>query len=513
MRKILHTNQIRKLDEATILEAGITSVELMERAGMACFQWLKNHYGKGVKYLIFCGPGNNGGDGLVITRYLANAGFQVLYTSPNSVKNLSEDHAINKVRMTECNAVEINYELASDEIFTNSENTIIIDCLFGSGLNRPLRGIYADMVKTINGSGVEIVSVDIPSGLYADQSSCDNDSIIKAKHTLSLQLPRLAFFMAENDVYVGDFHIIDIGLSKTCIDEMETKYFQISSKDLKAKSIQRKKHSHKGDYGHALIVAGSQGKAGAAILAVSACIRSGVGLVTASVPESIVQSINISTPEAMTIAGSGIDHLVSVPPSGRFSACGIGPGIGTNPETAFLIKQLIQDFKMPVIFDADAINILAENPTWLSFLSYGAVFTPHPGEFKRLCGESSNDFDAIDKAKAFARKYGIVLVLKGACTAVVSAKGEVFYNSTGNPGMAKGGSGDILTGLLTGLVARGYEPLDAAIRAVYLHGLAGDYAANEKGMEAMTATDIIRFIPEAIKSLGDDTNVSFALPD
>jgi ADP-dependent NAD(P)H-hydrate dehydratase / NAD(P)H-hydrate epimerase len=490
--KILSTRQIREADAYTIKNEPVSSVDLMERAATACAQWIRDHYQFKKSFIVFCGTGNNGGDGLVIARHLLMADFKVIVYIIKTGSDASEDFNLNLNRLKNIND-KIIYEInSSDQIPVLTEKYVIIDAILGSGLTKPLDGLIAEVVNVINDYKAEVIAIDNPSGLFSDKSSTSfRKNIIKATYTLTFQLPKLAFLLPENSEFVGACHIINIGLSKEFIDKVKTENYFTTSEELKHLFKKRIKFSHKGNYGHALIIAGSAGKIGAAVLCVKACLRSGAGLITAHVPGAGNDIMQISVPEAMTEADSFENSISDSFKFEKYTAVGIGPGIGTSTETAQALKSMLQDWNNPAVFDADAINILSENKTWLSFIPAHSVFTPHPKEFERLTEKASDDFQRLTLQKQFSKKHNCFIVLKGAHTCITCPDGASYFNSTGNPGMATAGSGDVLTGIITSLLAQGHPPEDAAIAGVYLHGLAGDIAAAEKSESAMIASDII----------------------
>jgi NAD(P)H-hydrate epimerase len=342
----------------------------------------------------------------------------------------------------------------------------------------------------------------MPTGLFSDRHTNHRaGAVIKADYTLSFQFPKLAFMFAENDEYVGEWEIIPIGLHPDFIHEVKVKDYIVAREDLSGILHTRSKFDHKGRFGHALLLAGSYGKMGAAILASEACLRSGVGLLHTHVPKSGYSAIQTTIPEAMVTIDPHEEYLTNLPDLTPFSAIAIGPGIGFSDRTKNSLKLLIQNTSLPLLFDADAITILGENRTWISFVPKNSIFTPHPKEFERITEKAKDEFHRNQLQREFSMKHGVYVVLKGAQTCICAPDGTCYYNNTGNPGMATGGSGDVLTGLILGLMAQKYSPLWACILGVFLHGLAGDMAANDLGMEAMIAGDIIKNIGKAFKKL------------
>jgi len=349
------------------------------------------------------------------------------------------------------------------------------------------------LVEHINHSDAVTISIDVPSGLFCDSTTAavQNPVVIHADYTLTFAPPKLAFFFPENDKFIGKWHLLDIGIMKDYIDNADTSNFFIEKDDCLKILKRRHKFSHKGNYGHALLISGSSGKMGAAVLSARACLRSGPGLVTVHVPGSGNTILQSAVPEAMLHLDPNDSIISGLTDLSPYSSIAVGPGIGTLDQTQIALKLLIQNSAIPLIFDADAINILGENKTWLSFVPKESVFTPHPKEFERLAGKSLNDFERNRKQREFSMKYGVYVVLKGAHTAISTPGGQCFFNSTGNPGMATGGSGDVLTGIIAGIKAQGYSSLSSCLLGVYIHGLAGDLAAEKLGYESLTASDII----------------------
>ena len=500
--KILNAEQIRSADAYTIANEPISSIDLMERAAIACTNWLTGHFNRQMHFVVVCGMGNNGGDGLAISRLLLNEGYSVdVFIAPGFSK-ASEDFVANKKRLEDIKGLKIKELSNADDILVEGNKpSVIIDAILGTGLSKPVEGKLADVIQKINLMHCPVIAIDIPSGLMMeDNSKADRKSIINANATLTFETPKLSFLLAENAKHVGDFYILHIGLDKQFIAGQKTPNYFVTREMVSPMIRPRQKYSHKGNYGHALIIAGSYGKIGAAVLAAKACLHSGVGLLTVQVPKCGYTVLQSTVPEAMVIADEQENEISGIKDLAQFNVIGAGPGIGIAKDTQQAIKLLIQA-KLPMVLDADALNILAENKTWLAFLPKGCIFTPHPGEFARLAGKTSSAYDTYNMQREFAIKYSVYLVLKGAHTAIATPEGEVYFNSTGNPGMATGGSGDTLTGIITGLLAQGYVPKQAAILGVYLHGLAGDMAAHEMSEESLTAEDITNCLGKAFKEI------------
>ena len=504
--KILSIDKIREADRYTIENEPISSEDLMERAAGQVFEWLLKHINKYNKVKIFCGIGNNGGDGLVVARRLQEVGIDatayVIARSGAKRNDVAIQPELSKpfpVRL-DCHVASLLAMTQSGNVrpVTQSsdfppitENDIIIDALFGSGLNRPIEGLAAELIEYLNQQQAIRISIDIASGLFADGPS-PAAAIFMPDYTLTFQMPKLAFMMPENDPYVGQLVVLDIQLHPKYLLEVETNNFFINKELIKPILHKRTKYSHKGTFGHALLVAGSEGKTGAAILGAKACLRTGVGLLSVKLPQSAWTPLQASLPEAMIQTNDKLD---------AFNAIGIGPGLGTDDDAQRMVHHMIQDAQVPLVMDADALNILAENKTWLSFLPPKTILTPHPKEFERMFGKTSNSFERLELLREKAMKHHVIIVLKGANTAVAMPNGAVFFNSTGNPGMATAGSGDVLTGMILSLLAQRYTPEEAAVLGVYLHGLAGDIAAEEMCQEALIASDITENIGRTFSSL------------
>lgn len=500
--KIFPTTQIAKIDQLTILNEPIDDIDLMERAAKTIADYLINDSGYKGEVVVFCGPGNNGGDGLAVARMLAHIEehFRVTVVIVDFGKGVQGSPAINLNRLIEQHRAKIEFVNLLSDLPHLSNDCLVIDALFGSGLNRPLKGLAADIVKVINQSKAKVLSIDIPSGLMGEDNGSNNyECIVKADQTITFQFPKLSCLFAENEIYIGDLRIHDIGLHPQAINETSTSYYLFDDAEV-AKLIKlRTKFSHKGSYGHGLLIAGSYGKMGAAVLGSKACLRSGVGLLTTHVPFRGYAILQTAIPEAMISIDESDLMFTGVCKLEDYSAIGVGPGIGQKVNTVRGLKKLIDEAKQPIVFDADALNILGQNREWLSLLPSGSVLTPHPKEFERMAGITESGYQRMQVAIAFAKKYRVVLVVKGAYTMVINLEGEVWFNSTGNPGMATAGSGDALTGIILALLSQGYSSFDAARVGVYVHGLAGDIAAARRGYEALIASDIIENLGEAFK--------------
>jgi ADP-dependent NAD(P)H-hydrate dehydratase / NAD(P)H-hydrate epimerase len=497
MPKILSAKLIKELDAYTIQHEPIASIDLMERACRAFESWFTEKFDVTHHVGIICGTGNNGGDGLGIARLLYESGYNVQLWIVKGDATESIDFKINRDRLR--NKIKIvELTLKCDQAIFSSCN-ILIDAIFGSGLSRAPEGLYAKAIDCINQTNALRIAVDVPSGLMMDKSS--TGSIVKAHHTVSFQLPKLVFFLPQSYPFVGRWSVISIGLNKDFIKQAPTPYSYISLKDVKRIVKPRLTFDHKGRYGHALIIAGSIGKIGASVLASRASLRSGLGLLTVHIPKCGNTILQTAVPEAMVSIDKNEEFLTSIENTDQYSAIGIGPGLGQHPETVKAFTSILSQFKSPMVIDADALTILSLKKELMNHIPQGSILTPHPKEFERLVGSWKDDFERLEKQQQLAKQLKCVVVLKGAYSSIASPEGDVYFNSTGNPGMATGGSGDVLTGILTGLLAQHYSPLEAAQLGVYLHGLSGDMAAYENGMNSLIASDLIEFLPTAFKKI------------
>lgn len=499
--KIFSAEQVRKIDAYTIRNEPIRSIDLMERAAMRLAGWYVRHYHTDRKVIIFAGPGNNGGDALAMARMLAERQYRVeCYLL--AFGKLSEDCAINLQRLYEQDLVRLQEIRDGDRLPGITAKDLVVDGIFGSGLSRNVSGLPARVIKHINEHAHTVIAIDIPSGLFAeDNSGNDYGAVIRADFTITFQFPKLSFFFDLNESCVGRWRVHDIRLHPGIIEEMECEYRTIEKEEIRSLLPARGKFAHKGTFGHALMISGTYGMMGAALLAGESCLRAGAGLVTLHVPRFGYSIVQTAFPEALVSLDQS-DILFSEPPDlAAYSAVGIGPGLGCKPNTVKGLKMLLERSELPLVIDADALNILSGHPEWLALIPKGSILTPHPREFDRLAGESSSSYERHLKQREFALRYGLVVVLKGAHTGIASPEGKYWFNTSGNPGMATGGSGDVLTGLITGLLAQGIPPLNAALAGVYLHGLAGDLAVESSSEEALIAGDMILYLGEAFRDL------------
>ncbi len=503
--KIFTTAQVADLDKYTVVNEPIGDIELMERASMQVTDWIASHIDYSHRIAVFAGPGNNGGDALAVSRMLSLMNFKLTIFVPDSASHFSDCFLIN--------LNQLNKELDIVVLKWNPEGKLpdlsgyqhILDGLFGTGLTRPLSGFPARLVNHLNNSGIPILSIDIPSGLMGeDNGQNDAKAIIRATNTLTFEFPKLSFFFRENEQYTGEWEILPIGLHPEGIAQTETPWNYTDRQTMAGILKKRGRFSHKGTFGHALLIAGSAGKMGAAVLAAKGCLRSGVGLLTVHLPRLGNQIMQTVLPEAMVSLDESDQVISNIQLLSGYKAVGIGPGIGKSPETVLAFKSLLTNYHYPLVVDADALNILSEEPFLFHLLPSGSILTPHPLEFERLAGHSKTDYERLCRAREFAQKHQIVLILKGAYTAVISTEGACSFNCTGNPGMATGGSGDVLTGILTGLLAQGYPSFEAALLGVYIHGLSGDLSLAGSSEEALLAGDLADHLGMAFTSLKND---------
>lgn len=498
--KILTAAQLAEADKITLEKQDISSEELMERAGTLVFNEIhKRLQGAPIPIKIFCGIGNNGGDGLVVARHLIQHGYQVRTFVVNYSDKRSEDFLSNYEKLKEITndwPELIKSEKGFPEIHTGD---FVIDALFGIGLNRAVEGWPAKLIDLINGSQAFVLSIDMPSGLAPDQVFA-NGAVIQAGYTLSFQSPKLSFYLPDTMDYVGDLQVIDLALDREYLGNVNSNMFLIGKEEAQSLYKSRKTNSHKGDYGRIVIIGGSYGKIGSVILASKAAMRSGTGLCTVYIPECGYSSLQTSNPEVMVLTDANSKMITNLPSDFDADVCCFGMGAGTNDATVKAFGEFLQTLKKPIVVDADGINIISNNKTFLKHLPENSVITPHPGELRRLIGEWKDDFDKIEKVQDLSREFNLIVVIKGAHTFVVN-KEEIYINSTGNPGMATAGSGDVLSGVITSFIGQKYGSLAATILAVYLHGASGTIASDKLGYESLLASDIAEHIGRAVQDL------------
>lgn len=501
--KIINSEGIRKIDQATCERQEISSIELMERAAAAVVREIEHRFLPSQRILVIAGPGNNGGDALAVSRMLIEKGYRkveiFLFNVSNKLSHDCNEEAKQLMAMNGINFTEVTHSFNPPQI---DKDDVVVDGLFGSGLDKPLEGGFVALARYINDSGAFIISIDIPSGLFNEwNSQITLRNVVHANLTLAFQLPRLSFFFSENYPVLGEWKLLDIGLDEAKIKEIATNYYVIDSRNVAPLLHRRLPFTGKRDYGSALIFAGSTGMTGAAVLAARAAMRSGAGLVTVHSAKRGINIVQTAVPEAMFEPDKN-DHCISeMKIHHKHQAVAVGPGMGTQTVTAEALEHLLQHCASPLVLDADALNCIALHPTMLPLIPAKTIITPHIGEFDRLFGEQRSSEERLKTAVAMARKYNIIIVLKGHYTAIIRPTGRVYFNMTGNPGMATAGAGDVLTGIITAFLAQGYKAEYAATIGVYIHGLAGDMAAEELGQFGLMASDITNYTGKAITRL------------
>jgi NAD(P)H-hydrate epimerase len=500
--KIFKAEQVKEIDAYTIEHEPIPSIDLMERAARQLYSWIIERYKQDKNFRIIVGPGNNGGDGLALARMLADDYFHVDLYYIKFTEKVTEDWKINHDRLLDQRKVNMHILEKGEKLPDFPEHDILVDGLFGSGLSRPLEGFPAAIVNQINESENEVIAIDIPSGLMGeDNSGNKRENIVRADITLTFQFPNLAFFFAENAEHVGEWFILPIGLHPEKIGNLATENYFVTREFIARQLIVRKKFSHKGSFGHVLLISGCYGKMGAAVLGSRAALRTGTGLLTTHVPKFGSQIIQTALPEAMISIDQSDILFTEVPDLEPYQAVGVGPAIGCRDNSQKALLNLLEKTTVPLVIDADAINILGEHKEWLKNLPPNTVLTPHPKEFERLVGKTADHYERHEKQVDFSKKHNVTIALKGAHTAVSCPDGTAYFNTTGNPGMATAGSGDVLTGVILSLLGQGYTSEMAAITGVYVHGLAGDIARDNVGEEAVIATDIIENLGNAFNEI------------
>jgi len=491
--KILTAEQIRVIDSKTTAYENISSLELMKRASKAFFDWFTTRFtDKNLPVSVFSGTGNNGGDGLVVARMLHKSGYKVNVFIVEYSQHYSEDCAHN-VRRAKVENIFIKKIASSVDIPPLSDYEIIIDALFGTGLNREVTGIAREVIERINGCGKKIVSIDVPSGLSMDGKT---HFAIQATETVTMQIPKLALYLPDNRIYTGEVHLVNIGLNETAISDAETSFYFVTKKEIKELLKPLGKFAHKGTQGHSLLIGGSIGKMGSVCLASKAALKTGCGLVTAFIPKCGTPVLQSAFPEAMVVEDRNDTHITGIDFTMHPDAVGAGVGLSELPETQHAFYRFLQQNKSSLVIDADGLNILSKNKEWLTLLPPETILTPHPKELSRLIGTWSEDHEKIRRTREFAKKHQLIIVLKGAYSLIVDPE-NVYVNSTGTPALATAGSGDVLTGIITSLLAQGYEPLDAAKAGVFIHGLTANLSATKIHPRSFTASDIIDNIGNA----------------
>ncbi|SHK22929.1 NAD(P)H-hydrate dehydratase [Chryseobacterium polytrichastri] len=501
--KIFTAQQIRECDQYTIEHEPISSIQLMERAAEAFVYWISENCNNHRNFAIFCGPGNNGGDGFAIARMLCLKGFDVDVFVDSKAK-FSDDANVNFKELKGISEVVIKSFKDVDQYRFDSR-TIIIDALFGTGLSRELKGDYKELIDHLNTKSNIKISVDIPSGLFTDSISEEKVNVFKADYTLSFQFWKKSFLHPETGIYTGKVIVLDIDLSEEYISDTETSDFVIDDKIVERIFKPRNEFSHKGTYGKVTIAGGSYGKIGAAVLATKSALKMGTGLTFSLAPKCGYEILQTSCPEAMFIEG-GENHVNQFDID-ETSVVGIGPGLGQNPETEKSLLQFLKKYSKPLILDADALNIISKDKKGLELIPKRSIITPHPKEFERLFGVTKDSFDRAEWARKKAHELQIYIILKDHHTQIITPDGNVFYNITGNAGLAKGGSGDVLTGILSSLLAQGYSEEDAAVFGVWFHGKAAEFAAEKHSKEAMLPTDVINEFGNVFEELNKKAEI------
>ncbi|MBA4348461.1 MAG: bifunctional ADP-dependent NAD(P)H-hydrate dehydratase/NAD(P)H-hydrate epimerase [Thermodesulfovibrio sp.] len=517
--KVVTSDEMREIDRVTIEKYGIPGPVLMERSGLAVALRVKELYSS-KKVVVLCGSGNNGGDGLVAARNLHNMGFRVniLIFAPKDA--LSPDC---KAQYEIAKKIGVPVEFRKGINRRDIHGSVVIDAVFGTGLSRIVTGEIAKIFTLLNNSDTHVISVDIPSGISSDTGKILGQAI-KADFTITFGLPKRGHYLYPGAEYTGKLFVEDIGFPDGLLSSNKIKVDLIEKEFITGLIPQRPKYSHKGDYGHVLVVAGSKGKTGAALMTAKACMRSGAGLVTIGVPESLMNVFQRRVTEEMTLPlpddGRGMLSANSINTildfaSKKADVVAVGPGIGVSSDTEKIVVELVKKSPLPIVIDADGINCLKGRRSVLKNAKSPVILTPHPGEMARLLSQKSGDRsqksevelrkeieqDRINMAVSFAKGTGTYVVLKGVPTIVSVPEGNAYINTTGNPGMATAGSGDVLTGIIASLMGQGLNPVDASILGVYLHGLAGDIAAKKKGEHSLIASDIINSLPAAFSDI------------
>jgi len=502
--KIITSTQLKEWDKYTITHEPIASIDLMERAACALTGAITSRWDTSHPMVVFAGPGNNGGDALAVARLLSQQQYTVEVYLFNTKGQLSDECQTNLDRLKQCGSVYFTEVSTRFDPPALTEQHVVVDGLFGSGLNKPLNGGFAAVVKYINASKAQVVAIDVPSGLMCEDNTYNvRANILHADLTLSIQAPKLAFLFPENEDIVGEWKLLDIGLNSEFVDQAHSSFFITEEAEMRALLKPRKRFSHKGTFGHALLIAGSYGMAGASILATRACLRSGVGRVTVHVPIYNHDLLQTTVPEAIVQTDIHERYFAQPADTDPYQALAIGPGLGQEGDTALALMEQIQGCPIPLVLDADALNILSSHRNWISRIPKQSILTPHLKELEGLIGKCMDTYERLNKVKELAAYLQSYIVVKGAWTAVVTPEGNCYFNPTGNPGMATAGSGDVLTGILAALLAQGYTQEEACRLGVYAHGLAGDLAAKEKGGMGMQASDLIEALPQTWKYLSE----------
>jgi NAD(P)H-hydrate epimerase len=518
--KVVTAEEMRSIDRKTIEEYGIPGLVLMERAGLSVALKVKELFEK-KKIIVLAGGGNNGGDGIVAARNLFNWGWNVKILLLSEVDRLSADCL---AQYEIARKMGVHIESRSTLNAGDLHSAVVIDAIIGTGLKKPVKSPISALIRSINKSDVPVVSVDMPSGISADNGGVLGEAV-QADYTVTFGLPKIGHMLAPGKEYSGRLFIEEIGFPGELLESEALSVQAVHEHDASALLPERPADSYKGDFGHVLVVAGSRGKTGAAFMTARACLRSGAGLVTIGVPETLSGVFQGRITEEMVLplpdTGKGVlsDKAYSAIADfldRKADVLAAGPGLTSGSPVAKLIKQLIATVTVPMVLDADALNAISGETGLLDRAKSPVVLTPHIGEMARLLAKKSRKTglqsvsadlintiksDKVGAARSFAKEHGVYLVLKGAPTIIAEPEGEVRINTTGNPGMATAGTGDVLTGMIAALLGQGLQPLDASVLGVYLHGSAGDFAASVKGLHSLVASDIVEQIPSALSAL------------
>jgi len=499
--KVFSTAQLYEADKITAEKQEVTHNELIERAGTQIFNWFHQRLqGAPVPVHVFCGIGDNGSSGLVVARLLVENGYNVKTYIVNYSSKRSKDFLVNYDRIKNVTKDWPLLMTSENDFPAMTPNDIIIDAMFGIGINRTPDGWVKTLIQYMNAQPCFKLAIDVPSGMFADAPIEDIETVVKANHTLTFQAPKLAFFLPATGNFAGYYDVLDIGIDREFLMTNPGIASLIAKPNAQRMYKQRDKYSHKGTFGHTLIVSGSYGAMGAAVLSTKGALRIGAGKVTSFVPECGYQIMQTAVPEAMVLTNDEDDLITDIKYDFEPSAIAVGMGIGTKKETAAALLSLFKKTKSPIVIDAYAINCISENKELLKHIPEQAIFTPHDGELERLVGAWKNDYDKIEKAKVFAKKHKAIVVLKGANTITVY-EDQLYINTSGNPGMATTGTGDVLSGAIVGLLSQGYDPLTATIFGVYLHGSAGNIVSQAISYEGTMAGDIADALGEAFIEL------------
>ncbi|WP_185882939.1 NAD(P)H-hydrate dehydratase [Blattabacterium cuenoti] len=503
--KILSSDQIKKVDQYCIDSESISRIELMEKSAKSCFNWIIQHLTKNnTPFIILSGVGNNGGDGLALARILYIHGFQVSVYILNVSNHYSDEFLINKNKALKY-GIKLENIYQGDVFPILNRKSYLIDSIFGIGFNRTIGNFWKKFIHFINEKKFRsIISIDVPSGIFIEKQNHTYDDIIQSNYTLTFEVPKLPFFLPSYDKYVGKWFILNIGWKNHYIKKMYTKNFYIDEYYIKKIKKKREKFSHKGNYGYGVLIGGSYGMIGSIILSGKASIRSGIGKLILYTPHCGYSIIQNQIPEAIIQTDKNknyISNIVSLP--NNINSIGIGMGMGTNYHTKYALESFLMkcNKNIPIVIDADAINIIAKHLNLLNYLPHESIITPHPKEFSRIFGIWKNDYQKLQMLTNISKKYNIFIILKGAHTIISTPDKELYFNSTGNPGMATAGSGDVLSGIIVSLLSQGYSPKNSCIISVYLHGLSGDIAKNQFNEEFITSTDIIHYLSKAFQKI------------